>query len=355
MNASGGELPAGAEVNLHGFDQMQVVITGTTTLQEDGSFAFENIAMPAGRAFLATLEHQGIVYGSEVMQAEQGTTSIELPVQIYDTTTDPAGLIVDRLHLFFEFIDEQTLRIVELYVISNPGPNTLVAPGEGQPVLEFQLPPGVENLEFQDGQLGGRFIKTETGFGDTLPVRPGSGNYQVLFSYTLPYSRKIDLARPAGMPINAVVALVPEGSIKIKSETLQDSGTNDVQGVAYRVYTGGSLPTGDELRMTISGGPASDNPILASGSASSLLVGAAVLGIVLVLTGFWLYSRNRPRDESSEQAGFEPDQPAAEDADSLMDAILALDDLYQQGQLPEEAYIQRRNELKERLRGVLES
>jgi hypothetical protein len=32
-----------------------------------------------------------------------------------------------------------------------------------------------------------------------------------------------------------------------------------------------------------------------------------------------------------------------------MDAILALDDLYQDGQLPEEAYTRRRAELKARL------
>ena len=37
-----------------------------------------------------------------------------------------------------------------------------------------------------------------------------------------------------------------------------------------------------------------------------------------------------------------------------MDAILALDDLYKEGQLPEEAYNQRRAELKERLKVILE-
>ena len=37
-----------------------------------------------------------------------------------------------------------------------------------------------------------------------------------------------------------------------------------------------------------------------------------------------------------------------------MDAILALDDLYKEGQLPKEAYHQRRAELKERLKTILE-
>jgi hypothetical protein len=49
----------------------------------------------------------------------------------------------------------------------------------------------------------------------------------------------------------------------------------------------------------------------------------------------------------------EEDLPEAssgeESQEALMDAILALDDLYQEGKLPEDAYLQRRAELKARL------
>ena len=38
------------------------------------------------------------------------------------------------------------------------------------------------------------------------------------------------------------------------------------------------------------------------------------------------------------------------DAETLMDAIITLDDLYQAGDLPEEAYRQRRSELRDRLK-----
>jgi hypothetical protein len=44
-----------------------------------------------------------------------------------------------------------------------------------------------------------------------------------------------------------------------------------------------------------------------------------------------------------------------EDANTLMDAILALDDRYQAGELPEVAYKERRSELKARLRRMLGS
>ena len=41
---------------------------------------------------------------------------------------------------------------------------------------------------------------------------------------------------------------------------------------------------------------------------------------------------------------------AGETAESILDAIVALDDLYQAGELPEEAYKERRAELKDRLK-----
>jgi hypothetical protein len=41
-----------------------------------------------------------------------------------------------------------------------------------------------------------------------------------------------------------------------------------------------------------------------------------------------------------------------EDEETLMDAILALDDQYHAGNLPEEAYLERRAVLKEKLRKI---
>jgi len=48
-----------------------------------------------------------------------------------------------------------------------------------------------------------------------------------------------------------------------------------------------------------------------------------------------------------------PEGAASESAESLMDAIIALDDLSRSGELPEEAYQQRRAELKAKLKELL--
>lgn len=357
VNASDGSIPADLDLTLHGFDNMQIVITQTTTVQADGSFAFENVAMPPGRAFVVITEYQGTLYNSTVKMVEPGQTSLELPIEVYDTTTDASILHADRLHLFFEFLDSETVRVVALYVISNPTNKTLVPPEEGKPTVEFILPAGATNLEFQDGQLGQRYIQTAEGFGDTLPVPPGEGHYEVLFAYQMPYDRKLVLSQPVPIPVQAVVILVPEGGVKIKSDQLRDSGTQDVQGAKFHIYEGEALASGESLELTITGRPAAGAPTLASGSNTNLAIGLGVFGLALVLAGVWVYWRTR----SSAREGAEEDlSPAASDeasalsVDSLMDAIIALDDLYQAGQLPEEAYQKRRAELKAQLQARME-
>lgn len=348
-NGSGGLAPEGLPVNLHAFDQMTLVYTASTQMKADGTYSFDAVQVKKDWVFLATVDYNSVVYGSQLTKAQQDGGKIELPIQVYETTTDASALSVDRLHFFFEFLDQNTVRVVELYVISNPANRTVVSAAPGQPVLTFTLPAGAANLQFQDGELGGRFVKTDNGFGDTVSIQPGSGNYQLLFSYEMPYQRKLDLVRPVTMNTQAVVVLVPEGSVKVTGEGLQDGGTRDVQGVQYHMYNGSSMQAGSEVHLTVSGSPAGESSSVVAGQSTNLIIGLGVLGLVLILAGGWMYLRNR----SVQVAGGLPMpevKTAEESPENLMDAILALDDLYKDGKLPEDAYLERRAELKRRLK-----
>ena len=116
-----------------------------------------------------------------------------LPVQIYDTTTSKEKVLTDRLHVFFDFSTPGKIQVINLFVISNLGDQVVTSAEPDGPVLEFQLPEGAENLQFQDGELGGRFVETQGGFGDRMSIMPGQGQHQVLFAYELPYIRKLNL------------------------------------------------------------------------------------------------------------------------------------------------------------------
>jgi hypothetical protein len=75
------------------------------------------------------------------------------------------------------------------------------------------------------------------------------------------------------------------------------------------------------------------------------LIGVGALGLALILAGAWLYWRDRKRvGEEDEEQG------ELEDPESIMDAIIALDDLHRAGKLSDAAYQQRRDEMKNALK-----
>lgn len=351
-NLSGGEVPGGAEISLHGFDQADMIINQTAALAADGTYTFENVEMPAGRSFFTTLQHQNVTYGSELVESVGGAQVLDLPIVIYDTTNDPSFLKIDRLHLFLEPNDNQSIRVGELYIMSNTGDKTIVGAEAGQPSVTFKLPDGAQDLQFEQGALGERFVQTEDGFGDTVAIYPGEqGSYQILVAYTLPYSRTADLSHTMNLPVDAVIVMAPQDTFKVKGEGLEVAPSREVNGASYDMYNGSNLAAGETLDLTVSG----RRRISFGSDQTSLIIGLAALGLVLIIGGVWMYFRNRqPGVSFAPGATTESaDDGVGETSDSLMDAILALDDQYQAGEIPEEAYRLRRDELKQRLQASL--
>ncbi len=239
INGSGGDVPADLPVTLYGFDAMQLVYTDTLSSQPNGVLVFTEVPKPAGRAFLAGVDYQNVTVGSDVAVVEDATTPLTLTITIFETTTDQSDLVVDRMHVFFDFSAPEQVQVVEVFVVSNPTNKAVVSAEEGGPVLSFPLPAGATDLQFQDGSLGDRYLETPDGFTDTLSVRPGTGDYQIIFAYNLPYNRKLELSLPMSLPVDSAVVMLPEVGVKVKSAQLQAGGEKDVQGTTYLMYSGG--------------------------------------------------------------------------------------------------------------------
>jgi mono/diheme cytochrome c family protein len=347
-NASGGDPISGAEVTLHGFDGMQLAVTDTSITDQEGSFIFENIELIHGRVFLATVEYSNATYASNIVTSDVQTNSLSLSIDAYETTTDASDLVIDRLHIFFDYTEPGIVQVIELYIVSNSGRKTVIGEASGDPVVTFLLPEGASNLQFQDGMLGDRYLPVSGGFADTTPVRPSAGEYQVLFGYELPYERQLEFVHPLNMPAEAVVILQPNDGIRIRSDRLEDQGTRDVQGVSYQMYSGGPFPAGSHVSVTLSGRPGGSG--VSFGSLDTLIIGLGAFGVVLIVAGILMYRRNQlgQADLAEGDVDNEPLE-GGEERESLVDAIIALDDQFQAGELPEEAYRARRAELKRRL------
>jgi mono/diheme cytochrome c family protein len=347
--ADGVNIPEDLTVTLAGFDGMDQAFEAQTTVNTDGSFIFKDVEFVAGRAYLAAIDFNGLTYTSDVYHSPEQPPEdgIDLPITFYDTTSDLAALRADRLHVFFDFSRSGVVQVVELFILNNTGDKAIVPASAGEGVVQYELPAGAANLQFEDGVLGERYLPTEKGFADTASIPPGQG-MQLLFAYDLPYERKAQIAIPIPYPVDAAVVMLPAGSIKLSSDQLQSTGVRDVQGVSLEMFTASNLAGGSTLDITLSG-RVSTAAGVATGNSTGLVIGGSVLGLVLVAGGFWLWRQRKPLEV--EEAFEEP--PAEETAEEIMDAIIALDDQYQSGNLPEEAYQARRAELKARLQAKM--
>ena len=356
VNGSGGEVPADITVTLYAFDNMQMAFTKTLSSAVNGVYTFEEVEMLEGRAFLAGVDYNGGTYGSDVVTADPAVPLINLQITTYETSTDTSVLTTDRLHIFFDFTDPELLQVVEVYIVSNPTDKSVVSAEAGGGVVFFPLPEGYQDLQFENGTLGEQYLEAPGGFVDTVSVPPGMSQYQVVFAFNLPYDRRLEFSQAVAMNTSAVVIMIPDNGIKLSGDLLQDGGLRDFQGVSYRMYNGSNLSAGSELVFDISGRPnTSGATLIGETSWQNIAIGVGGLGVVLVVVGLWLYQRNKKAAVEEVEAEEIPEaeaEIAPEDVEALMDAIIALDDQYQAGELPEDAYHQRRAELKERLQNL---
>lgn len=351
---AGVNLPADSQVTLIGYDQMTVVVTQKTLLNADGTFQFDGMQTSAARTYIASVTYNGAEFRSKAAHSTDVIDNkVDLPIAVFETTADTGAVVASRLHVIVDFTSPTMLQVAELFIMSNTGTTEISAAKAGEAVLSFELPAGATNLKFQDGVLGVRYIMTDKGFADTQSIQPGAA-YQVLFAYDVPYSNKLVLDLKSPVAVNAAVVMVPSNGVKVKSVQLQNTGVRDVQGSSLQVFTGSNFKAGGVLDLTLSGKPRTASP-LTSGTTTSLIIGGVALALVVLGLLLFLKERNKQRNEEDADAETQAASEAeGEGADELMDAIAALDDLHQSGELPEVAWRQRRAELKEKLKKALE-
>jgi hypothetical protein len=251
-------------------------------------------------------------------------------------------------------VDEQTLEIYQLYIFSNPTNQVLVPEEDGGSVVEFIIPTNASNL-FVEDNMSLAYQKTNKGFG-IANIYPNSTPHQAVFSFQIPYDgRKLDLSIPISMDANAAIVMSPANGFKIKSAQLEDAGTQDFEGVPYNMFTGSNLKTGTTLDLDMSGSPKGNTSFISNedGSKNTLVIGLAGFGAALIIIGLFLWRRNQV-DEDEDFFDDEPEDEFGDDsAEDIMDAIIALDDQYKAGGLPEGAYRQRRAVLKGKLKDLI--
>ena len=379
-NGTTGELLADTEVNLRAFtpDFTQTLVL-TTTTDANGNFRFDVVDVAPDWVFLASAGYNNLSFSSGAGQLSRNQTTLDLPLTVYEQSTDPSALNIDQLHVVLEFVEDQ-LQVSELYVINNDQDAVFTGP-TGNPAegtIEVALPAGAENLAFQRsfGSMenflpANDFIPTERGWADTLALRPGPGALTLLVRYTLPYESGMTVAHPLFYETATSTIILPDSGVEITGEPwLQQPSQQFGQDETFLNYSRAGLAAGEAIAFQLQGRPrvvtdASGAATVNPNPTTDLLIGSAALllaaGVGIVVWRTW---RQRQATTAGWEAEVEstmasPATPAAvvvpdqaQNQDELLRAIAQLDDAYEAGQIGEDDYRTRRAALKAQLAAI---
>ena len=321
--------------------------TGQAKPDAQGRFVFENVEIIDGGSYTISVDHLGVFYGTSL--AAEGLAD-GLLLTIFETTKDASIIQVERQVMVIAAVDknDRLVSAIEFVRLINPTDRTLlpdvtnVAPIS---FLRFALPPGASELTVQSDLPGGDVVSIGTGFALTSPIIPGA--HSIDFSYSFPYdddtlSYRQSLVQGAGL----FQVLVPETIPDMAVPGLNNIDPVNIQGTSYRTYEGRDFPPGQGLQLEITGLPmpgvwARFSNTVTGGGFWQITIPSA-LGATLAAMLLWGLIRGYRPSPAIETA---PRTADPVERATVVRAVAALDQRYEEGGLSETNYRTRRQEL----------
>jgi hypothetical protein len=348
----------GLPVFLHVFGQGASEVSSMQTATDNtGGFRFDKVSTTEGAGYAVTINYAGMRYSTLL-----GPDDLDAPVElrVYESTQDLSVVQVEHHALVITGINEkdQQIEAVEFLSLVNRSDRTLVPDlsnvRQGQfSFLRFSLPPQATGLDIQSDLVGGETIPVGTGFALTAPVAPGEHN--ISFSFQFPYQGSA-FAYQQNLPQGAEVyqVLIPERLGQIQVPGLKSLPPLNVEGSRYRVWEAQDLAPGEGLMVELANLP---QPSLLTRLGKSVTNGTfwqitipttlgAALALVLLYAGLKAPGRTIAPIAAAGQPQHSGESPRRE---ALVRAVAALDEKFQQGQIPESEYEPQRQRLKARI------
>ena len=227
------------------------------------------------------------------------------------------------------------LLVTQLYVFSNASNRLYVSEepvsGGRRGSVAISLPPDAYGTTFEEGQIGGRFIPVGDRIYDTDQLLPGNRTQAIIVNYFLPYDGPREVAIPILYRTSQVTVLAQEGQ-RIRSEQLNDAGTEVIDQTAYVKYLGSDFAPGETLafRLQPSSGASRALPVILLTAVGALIIGGVV---------YWV----------AQQRGLIPEPVEAKLSpreEGLIREIVQLDEAFEAGRINRFEYEARRADLK---------
>ena len=317
-------------------------------MSPDGTYVFD-VELIESQIYLTEVEINGMSYQSEFAVAPAGASELVLePIVVYSTTEDYNVLNLEEMQIYFDFASETPL-IYSVYFFANSSEETLLVQAvQGEDIAFASFPEGTTGMGYETTNDSAPFIST--GIENVFAMPPTETPYGLIAFATIPNSEEIQIKLPVKLSTDTITIHLPEGMTATGS-TLTDGGIQNMEGTNFHIYTAAPVAQDGTLEFTLSGKPetVAKQPDITQNQ--TVLIGVGALGITLILAGVFMYLRDKKKQtEEGEEGEEDDDDDQLDDTESIMDAIIAIDELHRAGKISDEAYKKRREELTSALK-----
>jgi hypothetical protein len=344
VNGATGDPQSGVRVSLTGADD-----TGSNPVQRtirtdtSGRYRFGGLDTNEEMAYAVDAEYQGGLFAGRPVrfpEEAEGQPVIDSILRVWETTTDPAAVVVTRDDMF-AVLGAQGIAIIEAVTIVNQtqmayiGRGGSETSGDPSPSFGFSLPVDCEaaGVTIVDADIDvPQILCTDFGFGITSSIPPGE--MRTTFSYRVPGSSStFDLSRTALYDVSELSVFAAE-PLTIESNRLVEKGEVTLAGEKYREFSSKDpARPGDSIQVVA---------IAEAGLSGGLVVGIAASLAFLALLAWLTFRRARRSVRTT------PPAPGP-DGSVTAGAIARLDVDYRNGELTHDEWLAMRDELKQRL------
>ena len=198
-------------------------------------------------------------------------------------------------------------------------------------------------------------------FRSTGAVLPGESTAQVMVTYVLPYTSGTTFAHAVNQPVEAANILMrADAGVTLVGDGLSEPTPREMQtGETFNIYSAGPRAPGESLAVTLTGKPTyrmadgmsgmPAEPTTATLNRWAIPIAGGLLGVALIAAGVWWWRRSgRPETETGEAV-------PSDEWSSVLQAIAALDEAHERGEVAKADYVSRRAELRGRARAILQA
>lgn len=304
-----------------------------TGLAEDNTYALSGFDLSQGNRFAVTAEYLGVSYSRVVEQPADGT-EVVADLLIYETTTDESTISISSDVLTVVGGGSDPFEVIQLQRVKNSSDRTFVGQEkEGtRQVLRLPVPARAFDLLPLEGISVDQLATVGGGIVTGLPVIPGERSASYVYKIRAPGGWS--LTRRVFYPTKQADLLVSP-NLQLKSDAFKFQEEVKLQSRSYKRFRGGPFEAGSSITGEI--GAPSDVP------GPELLWGlAGGLALIALLGAGAFVVRRRSKVAPRKQ-------PTVDQRETLIDRIAALDDEFENGEVSEEEYADRRQRLKDML------